>query len=128
MKIVVCDHDLTRMRNLRSILATLGHKGPDIEAQSEPRQAINAAKKKRFEAFFVALDLNSGPKAGMELLKTIREDRRLGKMPVILYSSEISHELLMEAKGLKVTNIMAYPFSVNDVEASILAAEKVHKS
>lgn len=127
MRILICDDEITRQRNLRSILASMGYRAADIQSTDTPRTAINTAKKSRFDILLLASEIKAD-EGCFEVLSKIRGDRRIGSLPVVLYSSEVSHDLVIEASKAGASGFLRYPFSVSDVESAIKTAVKSSKS
>ena len=122
MKLFIIDNEVTRQRNLRSILSSLGYKSAEVESADDPSNGIAALKKKAFNACFVFLGL---PKvSGLDVVKEIRANSRLKSLPVIVYSGEVSKENVMESVQAGASGFLGYPFSVSDVESALKHAMK----
>jgi len=111
---------MTRQRNLRSILTSIGFKSADLESSDDPSQALGNMKKKSFNLVFMYRDL--GKTTALAVLKDIRANMRLKNTPVIIYSAEISKEIIVESVGGGANGFLGYPFSVSDVEAAMRQA------
>jgi len=112
MKILIVEPDTSRQRQLRTILASLGHKSGEIETVGDNKTAINTLRKKRFDCAFLSM----GPTMdALALLKEIRSGSSKG-LPSIVYSSEVTKENVVSAAEAGATTFLAYPFSVSDVE------------
>lgn len=119
MKIFIIEPEMNRQRQLRTILASIGHKSADIETANDKKQALTLLRKKRFDvAFFVhALQFD-----GIEFLKEIRGSAGLTSMPVVMYSPEVSKDNIVKAVEAGAKTFLAYPFSVSDVEGVLKGA------
>ena len=62
--------------------------------------------------------------SGIALIKEVRMTSRLKALPVIVYSAEVSREIVMEAVQNGANGFLGYPFSVSDVESALAAAIK----
>jgi len=113
MKILIVEPDAMRQRQLRTILASLGHKSAEIETVPDAKAAINTLRKKRFEMTFLSM---SPPLDGIALLKEIRAGSSTKSLPSIVYSSDVTKENVISAAEAGATTFLAYPFSVSDVE------------
>jgi two-component system chemotaxis response regulator CheY len=122
LKILIIDNEMTRQRNLRSILTSLGFKSADLESTDDPTIAISNMKKKNFNLVFVYRDL--GKTNASAVIKDIRGNMRLKGTPVIVYSSEISKDIIVDSVQGGANGFLGYPFSVSDVEAAMTQATK----
>lgn len=116
MKILIIEPDTNRQRQLRTILASLGHKSGEIETVSDSKAASSTMKKKKFDCTFVGIFSNFD---GHSIVKEIRASATNKSIPCIVYSSEITKESVIAAKESGANNIVGYPFSVSDVELVI---------
>lgn len=120
MKVLIIDNEMTRQRNLRSILASLGFRSADVESADDPGIAINNMKKKNFAIVFVYREM---PKmSAMDVIKEIRGNSRLKSTPVVVYSSEVNKEIVVETVQGGANGFLGYPFSVSDVESAMKTA------
>ena len=120
MKLFIIDNETTRLRNLRSILASLGYKSADVESCDDPTQAVGLLKKKHYDCMFVYMTM---PKlSGLDLVKEVRGNSRLRSLPVVIYSAEVSKETVVTAVQAGASGFLGYPFSVSDVESSLKQA------
>lgn len=120
LKILIIDNEMTRQRNLRSILTSLGFKSADLESTDDPTVALSSMKKKSFNLIFIYRDL--GKTSALEVIKEIKGNMRLKATPVIVYSSEISKEIIVECVQGGASGFLGYPFSVSDVETAMKQA------
>ena len=122
MKIFIIDNEVPRQRNLRAILSSLGYKSGEVESSDDPSSGLNELKKRAFGALFVCREI---PKQGaVELIKQVRSSSRLKNLPIIVYSSEVSKENVMEAVESGADSFVGYPFSVSNVESALSAATR----
>ena len=115
MRILILDNEPLRQRNLRAILATMGYKSADVEAFDDWQNALGALKKKPFDLSFVYLSMPK--KSGIDVVKELRLTNRLKNIPIVIYSSEVSRDNVMEAVQSGANGFLGYPFSVSDVES-----------
>jgi len=125
LKILIIDNEMTRQRNLRSILTSLGFKSADLESTDDPTIALGNMKKKSFNLVFIYRDL--GKTNALAVVKDIRGNMRLKATPVIIYSSEISKDIIVESVKGGASGFLGYPFSVSDVETAMKQATKQKK-
>jgi two-component system chemotaxis response regulator CheY len=119
MKILIVEPDATRQRQLRTILASLGHKSGDTETAPDAKSAINVLRKKRFDCAFLAM---SPSLDALALLRELRSGSGSKSLPAVVYSSEVTKENVIAAAEAGATTFLAYPFSVSDVENVIQRA------
>jgi CheY-like chemotaxis protein len=127
MKILIIDSEMTRQRNLRSILSSLGYKSAEIDSADDPNVGISNMKKKTYNVVFMYREF---PKvSGIEILQEIRSNARFRGVPIVLYSSEINKDVIVEGVQAGANSFLGYPFSVSDVESAMAQAIKaVQKS
>jgi DNA-binding response OmpR family regulator len=121
MKILITENDPNRQRQLRTILTSLGHKSANIETAADGKSAMNIIKKKKFDILFLCHE--TGGLNGLELLKEFKNTSSKST-PVILFSPNLSKEVLLEGHQIGANGFLSYPFSVNDVESSMIMAIK----
>ena len=120
MKLLIADNEVSRLRNLRSILTSLGHKSADIDSVEDGEAALVKLKKKRFNIVFCSIEL---PRLdGLGLLKSIRENSRLKNLPVVMYSSDIDRDGVVHAVEKGADGFLVHPCSVSDVEDVLKSA------
>ncbi len=112
MRILIFESDTNRQRQLRTILASLGHKSAEIETVPDAKSATNLMRKKRFEVIFISTG------AGADRLPFLRDLKGgAGKgIVVIVYSADVTKENVLAAVEAGATTFLGYPFSVSDVE------------
>ena len=124
MKILISENDPTRQRQLRTILTSLGHKSANIETATDGKSTMSSAKKKKYDIMFLCHD-STGLNA-IEILKELKSSSSKN-VPIIFFSPSMSKEVLLEAHQIGACGFLTYPFSVSDVEDSILRAIKSSK-
>lgn len=121
MKILITESDSIRQRQLRTILTSLGHKSAEIEAVSDSKSTMGSLRKKKFDVAFLCHE--SGGVNGLEILKELRSGNSK-TLPIVLFSPNLSKEVLLEGHQVGANGFLSYPFSVSDVETSLLSALK----
>lgn len=122
MKILIIDNEMTRQRNLRAILSSLGYKSAEIDSSDDPNAGITHLKKKTYNVVFMYREF---PKiSGIEVLQEIRSNARFRSIPIVLYSSEINKDIIVEGVQAGANSFLGYPFSVSDVESAMEQAIK----
>ncbi len=121
MKILITESDPNRQRQLRTILTSLGHKSANIETASDGKSTMSSARKKKFDMMFLCHEI--GGINGLELIKELKSSS-FKSVPIILFSPNLSKEVLLEGHQIGANGFLSYPFSVNDVESSMIMAIK----
>lgn len=121
MRILITENDPNRQRQLRTILTSIGHKSAEIETASDSKTALSMIRKKKFDVAFFCYE-NDGVN-GLELIKELRGGTSKS-LPVVLFSPNLSREILLEANQVGANGFLSYPFSVSDVETAIHTAIK----
>ncbi|HMO18072.1 MAG TPA: response regulator [Oligoflexia bacterium] len=119
MRILITESDATRQRQLRTILTSLGHKSADIETASDSKSALSMIRKKRYDVAFFCHEGSSFN--GLELIRELRGGTSKS-LPIVLFSPNMSREILLEANQVGANGFLSYPFSVSDVEDALTTA------
>jgi CheY-like chemotaxis protein len=116
MKILIAEPVTSRQRQLRTVLAALGHRSSDIEVVTDPSSTLAAMKQRHFDCVITS---HTEGFDGAALVHEIRRDSHLQSLPVVLYSPKLTKELILAVAGAGTRHFLAYPFTVRDVEAVI---------
>lgn len=115
MKILVVDDHESMRRIEKQILNDLGYKNVDMADDG-----ITALPMLQAGAYdFVISDWNMPKMEGLELLKAIRADSRLAKIPVLLVTAESKKEKIIEAAQAGVNDYVVKPFNAEILKAKI---------
>jgi two-component system chemotaxis response regulator CheY len=120
LKILLIDNEAQRQRNLRTILASLGYKSGDVESIEDGQNALSLLKKKVFNCIIIFNEMQKT--SGIEILKDIRSNSRLKGIPVIIYSADVSKDVIASAVQAGANGFLGYPFSASDVESALRQA------
>lgn len=115
MKILVVDDYATMRRIVRNLLDQIGHK--DVEEATNGVEAFEKLKASRFD--LVISDWNMEPMTGLELLKHIRADATLAKLPVIMVTAESKTDNVIAAKQAGASQYIVKPFTAETLKAKI---------
>ena len=121
MRIIIADPDTARQRQLRTILTSIGHRSADVETTVDNKSTLSTIRKKRFDVGFFCH--TPGSFDGLKLVQDLRSSTSKS-LPVVVYSSSMDRETLLEANQCGANGFLAYPFSVSDVENAIATAIK----
>ena len=115
--ILIVDDNRTMIRIIRGLLKQIGFE--DVDAAPDGSEAL--AKMRQKEYGLVISDWNMGFMTGYELLKKIRSDTQLAKMPFIMVTAESKSENVIAAKNSGVDNYIVKPFTAETLKSKIEA-------
>jgi two-component system chemotaxis response regulator CheY len=117
LPILIVDDFDTMLQVLRNLLRQLGFRNVD-EASDAPA-ALEKLRNKPYQ--LVISDWNMKPMTGLELLKAMRGDQELNKVPFIMATAEATRDNVTEAKAAGVNNYIVKPFSAAVLRVKISA-------
>lgn len=106
-KILVVDDFPTMRRIVRNLLGELGY--TNISEADDGQTALPMLQAGDFE--FLVTDWNMPGMTGIDLLKAVRADEKLAKMPVLMVTAEASKEQIVEAAQAGVSGYIIKPFT-----------------
>ena len=115
MKILVVDDFSTMRRIIKNILKEIGY--TNVDEADDGSTALEKLKEGKFD--FVVTDWNMPKMSGLELLKTIRKDAKLKKLPVLMVTAEKAEQNVKEAVAAGVSNYIVKPFTAAALEERI---------
>ncbi|TFG92909.1 MAG: response regulator [Syntrophobacterales bacterium] len=107
MKILIVDDFATMRKVIRNLLKQIGY-AKIIEAE-DGRVAFKELKAQKID--FVISDWNMPNMTGYELLKAIRADGDLSKMPFLMVTAEALHANVLQAVKAGVDDYVVKPFT-----------------
>lgn len=117
MPILIVDDYKTMLRIVKNLLQQLGFN--NVDEATDGTMALTKLKEKPFK--LIISDWNMEPMSGLELLKTVRADPQLGKLPFIMVTAESKPENIMIAKQAGVNNYIVKPFNAETLKAKLAA-------
>ncbi|MFU9135980.1 MULTISPECIES: chemotaxis response regulator CheY [unclassified Erwinia] len=115
MRFLVVDDFNTMRRIVRNLLKELGFNNVE-----EAEDGVDALTKLRAGGFdFVVSDWNMPNMDGLELLKTIRADATLGKLPVLMVTAEAKKENIIAAAQAGASGYVVKPFTAATLEEKL---------
>jgi two-component system chemotaxis response regulator CheY len=120
IRFLVVDDFSTMRRIVRNLLKEIGH--ANVDEAEDGQVALNKLKSNAFD--FVVSDINMPNMNGFELLRNIREDAGLKKLPVLLVTAEAKKEDIILAAQIGASGYIVKPFTKATLEeklAKILA-------
>lgn len=121
MRILIVDDYTTMLRILRNLLRQLELNNVD-EAQNG-EEALFKLRKESFD--LVISDWNMTPMTGIDLLRQVRADARLKRIPFIMVTAESKTENVIVAKQAGVSNYIVKPFNAETLRMKIESVFKV---
>lgn len=116
MKFLVVDDFSTMRRIVRNLLKELGYTNVD-----EAEDGVQALTKLRSDKYdFVVSDWNMPNMDGLTMLKTIRADDALKKLPVLMVTAEAKRENIIEAAKAGASGYVVKPFTAATLDEKLL--------
>jgi two-component system chemotaxis response regulator CheY len=115
MKILIVDDFSTMRRIIKNLLRDLGF-GNTHEAD-DGSTALPMLQNGSFE--FLVSDWNMPGLNGLDLLKAVRADPKLSKLPVLMVTAESKREQIIEAAQAGVNGYVVKPFTAATLEEKI---------
>jgi len=117
MKILIVDDFSTMRRIIKNLLRDLGF--TNTSEADDGKTALPLLQSGSFD--FLVTDWNMPGMTGIELLKAVRADERLGKMPVLMVTAEAKRDQIVEAAQAGVNGYVVKPFT------AAALSEKINK-
>ena len=115
MAILVVDDYKTMLRIIRNLLKQL-----DFNNVDEATDGSEALKKLRDKDYgLVISDWNMEPMTGLQLVREVRSDKKLKKLPFIMVTAESKTENVVAAKDAGVSNYIVKPFNAETLKQEI---------
>ena len=106
-KFLVVDDYLSMRRMVKSVLKDLGYN--NVAEADDGSTALPLLCKGEFD--FLITDWNMPGMPGLELLKAVRANERLAKLPVLMVTAEAKREQIVEAVQAGVNGYIIKPFT-----------------
>jgi two-component system chemotaxis response regulator CheY len=115
MKFLVVDDFSTMRRIVKNLLNDLGY--AHVTEADDGTTALPMLKNGDFD--FLITDWNMPGMPGLDLLKAVRLDGRLSKMPVLMLTAEAKREQIIEAAQAGVNGYVIKPFTAVTLKEKI---------
>jgi two-component system chemotaxis response regulator CheY len=115
LKFLVVDDFSTMRRIVKNLLQELGY--AKIEEADDGTTALPMLKAGDFD--FLITDWNMPSMPGLELLKQVRADPKLAKMPVLMVTAEAKREQIVEAAQAGVSGYIIKPFTAQTLSEKL---------
>ena len=115
MKFLVVDDFSTMRRIIKNLLNDLGY--ANVSEADDGATALPMLQTGNFD--FLVTDWNMPGMPGLDLLKAVRADQRLAKMPVLMLTAEAKREQIIEAAQAGVNGYVIKPFTAGTLKEKI---------
>lgn len=115
MKFLVVDDFSTMRRIIKNLLIDLGY--ANVSEADDGATALPMLQAGNFD--FLVTDWNMPGMPGLDLLKAVRADARLAKMPVLMLTAEAKREQIIEAAQAGVNGYVIKPFTAVTLKEKI---------
>ena len=115
MKFLVVDDFSTMRRIIKNLLNDLGYS--NVTEADDGQTALPMLQAGNFD--FLITDWNMPGMPGLDLLKAVRADPKLAKMPVLMLTAEAKREQIIEAAQAGVNGYVIKPFTAVTLKEKI---------
>jgi two-component system chemotaxis response regulator CheY len=115
MKFLVVDDFSTMRRIIKNLLNDLGY--ANVTEADDGQTALPMLQTGGID--FLVTDWNMPGMPGLELLKAVRADPKLAKMPVLMLTAEAKREQIIEAAQAGVNGYVIKPFTAVTLKEKI---------
>jgi two-component system chemotaxis response regulator CheY len=115
MNILVVDDFSTMRRIIKNLLHDLGYQ--NVSEADDGNTALPMLRTGKFD--FLITDWNMPGMPGLELLKIVRADSALSKLPVLMLTAEAKREQIIEAAQAGVNGYVIKPFTAATLKEKI---------
>ena len=115
MKILIVDDFSTMRRIIKNLLRDLGFN--NTSEADDGHTALPMLQTGQFD--FLVTDWNMPGMTGIELLKKIRADAKIAKLPILMVTAEAKREQIIEAAQAGVNGYVIKPFTAQALKDKI---------
>lgn len=115
MKFLVVDDFSTMRRIVKNLLHDLGY--PNVTEADDGKTALPMLQAGSFD--FLISDWNMPGMSGLDLIKAVRSDEKLKKMPVLMLTAEAKREQIIEAAQAGVNGYVIKPFTAETLKEKL---------
>ena len=115
MKFLVVDDFSTMRRIIKNLLNDLGYQ--NVQEADDGQTALPILQAGGIE--FLVTDWNMPGMPGLDLLKAVRSDPKLAKLPVLMLTAEAKREQIIEAAQAGVSGYVIKPFTAATLKEKI---------
>jgi two-component system, chemotaxis family, chemotaxis protein CheY len=115
LKFLVVDDFSTMRRIIKNVLHDLGYQ--NVAEADDGTTALPMLK--AGDVDFLITDWNMPGMAGLDLLKAVRSDPNLAKLPVLMLTAEAKREQIVEAAQAGVSGYVIKPFTTETLKEKL---------
>lgn len=115
MKFLVVDDFSTMRRIIKNLLNDLGY--ANVTEADDGQTALPMLQTGQYD--FLITDWNMPGMPGLDLLKAVRADPKLAKLPVLMLTAEAKREQIIEAAQAGVNGYVIKPFTAVTLKEKI---------
>ncbi|MDX1252217.1 MAG: chemotaxis response regulator CheY [Gammaproteobacteria bacterium] len=115
MKILIVDDFSTMRRIIKNLMRDLGFN--NTSEADDGKTALPMLQNGDFD--FLITDWNMPGMQGIDLLKAVRADQKLAKLPVLMVTAEAKREQIVEAAQAGVNGYVVKPFTAATLKEKI---------
>ena len=115
-KFLVVDDFSTMRRILRNLLKNIGYL--NVDEAEDGHAALLKLRREDFD--FIITDWNMAGMDGLQLLKEVRLDEKLSKLPVLMVTAEGKKENIMAAAQAGASGYIVKPFTAATLDEKIM--------
>ena len=124
MRFLVVDDFSTMRRIVKNLLKELGY--ANVDEAEDGAMALSKLKNEQFD--FVISDWNMPVMNGLDMLKSIRADAALAKLPVLMVTAEAKKENIIAAAQAGANGYVVKPFTAATLDEKLAKIfEKLEK-
>ena len=116
IKVLIVDDFATMRKVVRNLLKQVGYE--DIVEAEDGVMALKALKSQKIDV--IVSDWNMPNMTGLELLKAVRTDEELAKIPFLMVTAEALQENVIAAVKAGVSNYIVKPFTAETLNEKIV--------
>ena len=113
--VLIVDDYKTMLRIIRNLLKQIGFN--NVEEATDGSEALQKLRNGDFK--LVISDWNMEPMTGIQLLREVRDDQKLQKIPFIMVTAESKTENVVIAKEAGVSNYIVKPFNAATLKSKL---------
>jgi two-component system, chemotaxis family, chemotaxis protein CheY len=115
LKFLVVDDFSTMRRIIKNLLHDLGY--PNVTEADDGKTALPMLQGGGFDCLIS--DWNMPGMSGLDLIKAVRSDAKLAKMPVLMLTAEAKREQIIEAAQAGVNGYVIKPFTAETLKEKL---------
>jgi len=115
MKFLVVDDFSTMRRIIKNLLHDLGYS--NVTEADDGKTALPMLQAGSFD--FLITDWNMPGMPGLDLIKAVRADTKLAKMPVLMLTAEAKRDQIIEAAQAGVNGYVIKPFTAETLKEKL---------